>query len=333
MTSHRLPAVAVLGAGAVGGYYGGMLALAGVPVTMIGRPAFVEAVRRDGLVIARSDRRDVVRVDAASDASAVAGADVVLVCVKSPDTHEAAVTMKPHLRPDAVVVSLQNGVANADAIAGVLDQVVLASVVWVGTAMEGPGVVRHNGRGDLELGVTRACAQRAGAMERARELGALFERAGVRCPVVDDVDAAMWSKLIVNCAFNAVSALGHSRYGRMAAEPAIRQLMETAVRETVAVARAAGIELDADAMIATVWRTAGAMASQFSSTAQDILRGKPTEIAMLNGYVAVRGEALGVPTPVNRALHALVVLREAGDDFAEAGKATGRPAEPGPPGH
>lgn len=304
-----------MGAGAVGGFYGGMLALAGAPVTLIGRASHVDAVRRSGLTIARADRRDVVRVEAATDASAVATADVVLVCVKSPDTRQAAEAMSPHLRDDAVVVSLQNGVANADTIAEVVDQVVLASVVWVGTWMEGPGVVRHAGRGTLELGVTRACAKRPGAQERARDVAAMFERAGVRCPVVDDIEAALWSKLVVNCAFNAVSALGRSRYGRMEAEPSVRELMEAAVHETVAVARASGIELDEREMIASMWRTAGSMPAQYSSTAQDILRGKPTEIDMLNGYVARRGDELGIPTPVNRTLHALVKLREAGDDF------------------
>ena len=144
----------------------------------------------------------------------------------------------------------------------------------------------------------------------------MFERAGVRCPVVDDIDAALWEKLVVNCAFNAVSALGRSRYGRMARDDDVRHLMEAAVREAVAVARAAGIALDEAAMIATIWRTADRLAMQHSSTAQDILRGKPTEIDMLNGYVATRGRELGVATPVNRALHALVKLREAGDDFA-----------------
>lgn len=305
-----------MGAGAVGGYYGAMLALSGVPVTMIGRASHVEAMRRDGLAILRADRRDVARVEASIDASAVASADVVLVCVKSPDTREAAIAMKPHLRSDAVVVSLQNGVANADVLAEVLDQVVLASVVWVGTSMEGPGIVRHNGRGDLELGVARSGAGRPHAGPQAREVAAMFERAGVPCPVSDDIDAALWRKLITNCAFNAISALGRARYGRMAAEPLVRELMETVIREAVAVAHAAGIAIDEPAMIASVWRTAGAMGSQHSSMAQDVLRGKRTEIDMLNGYVAERGHALGVPTPANRTLHALVRLREAGDDFA-----------------
>jgi 2-dehydropantoate 2-reductase len=304
-----------MGAGAVGCYYGGMLALAGVPVTLIGRARHVDAVRRDGLVIERADRRDVVPVDATTDVAAVHAAGLVLVCVKSPDTVDAAAAIKPHLHAQSVVVSLQNGVENAQWIAETIEQVVLAAVVWVGAYMDGPGVVRHAGRGDLELGAVRAAASRAGTSARLHEVAALFERAGVPCPVVEDVESALWSKLVVNCAFNAVSALGRARYGRMAREPAIRALMESAVREALAVAHASGVVLDADAMLASVWRTAAALPTQYSSTAQDILRAKPTEIDMLNGFVARRAQALGVEAPVNRALHALVKLREAGDDL------------------
>lgn len=316
MTRPTPPAVAVLGAGAVGCYYGGMLALGGVPVTLIGRALHVDAVQRSGLVIERENRRDVVRVDATTDVAAVAAADVVLVCVKSPDTRASAAAIKPHLRANSVVVSLQNGVENAQWIAEAIDQVALTAVVWVGAYMNGPGVVRHTGRGDLVLGVTRASADRPDAAVRVQEVAALFECAGVRCPVADDIESALWSKLIVNCAFNAISALGQARYGRMAGDPAIRTLMVSAVREALAVARASGVNLDEDAMLASVWRTAEALPSQYSSTAQDIQRGKPTEIDMLNGFVAGRAEALGVEAPVNRALHALVKLREAGDALA-----------------
>ena len=315
MTQTQWPAVAVMGAGAVGCYYGGMLALAGMPVTLIGRAPHVAALKRNGLVIERSDRRDVVQVNATTDVQAVSAAKVVLVCVKSPDTRSAAAAMKPHLRADSVVVSLQNGVENAQWIAEVIDPVVLAAVVWVGAYMEGPGIVRHAGRGDLELGVTRACANRPAAAARVQEVAAMFEQAGVKCPVAPDIEAALWTKLIVNCAFNAVSALGRARYGRMAREPATRALMAAAVREALAVAHASGVGLDEEDMLARVWRTAEALSSQYSSTAQDILRGKPTEIDMLNGYVARRAGALGVDAPVNRALHALVKLREAGDDL------------------
>ena len=201
------------------------------------------------------------------------------------------------------------------AVVDELEQVVLASVVWVGACMAGPGVVRHTGRGDLDLGVPRATARRPRAREAAEAVATMFERAGVKCPVSADIEAALWSKLTVNCAFNAISALGRSRYGRMAASAPVRALMEDVVRETLAVARADGVHLDDEAMIAATWKVASAMDSQYSSTAQDILRGKPTEIDMLNGYVAKRARALGLSAPISRTLHALVKLREAGDDL------------------
>jgi 2-dehydropantoate 2-reductase len=308
--------VAVLGAGAVGCYFGGLLARAGVPVTLIGRATHVDALRRAGLVIEWADRRETIRVEAATDVAAVRGADLVLVCVKSPDTDAAGRSLLPHLDPDAVVVSLQNGVDNADRLRAVLRQSVFPAVVYVGAYMNGPGVVRHTGRGDLVLGAAPADAARPEIARRLADVAALFARAGIRCPVSDDVDAALWTKLVINCAFNAISALGRSRYGRMAREPTIRALMEGAVRESVAVARASGVALDLRKLDDAVWGVADALAEQYSSTAQDVLRGKPTEIDALNGFVAERGAALGVDTPINRALHALVKLREAGDDLA-----------------
>ncbi|MCC7041797.1 MAG: 2-dehydropantoate 2-reductase [Burkholderiales bacterium] len=309
------PRIAVFGAGAVGGYYGGMLALAGAPVTLIGRAQHVAAIERDGLVIERAERREVIAVRASTQPEAVADADVVLLCVKSPDTRAAAASLRPHLQRDAIVVSLQNGVENAAWAATEVDQLVLAAVVWVGAYMAGPGVVRHTGRGDLDLGVPRACAAYPEAAARAQAVATMFERAGVKCPVSADIEAALWSKLTINCAFNAISALGRARYGRMAATPLVRDLMEDLVHETLAVARADGVHLDDAAMIATTWHVAKQMAAQYSSTAQDVLRGKPTEIDMLNGYVAERAQALGLAAPLSRTLHALVKLREAGDDL------------------
>jgi 2-dehydropantoate 2-reductase len=295
------PSIAVLGAGAVGCYFGGMLARAGAPVTLIGRPAHVDAIRRDGLVIERVDGREVIAIGASTDVAAARDADVVLVCVKSSDTADAARELAPHLASNAVVVSLQNGVDNADRLREVIDIPVFAAVVYVGCYIVGPGIVRHTGRGDLVLGAAR------------RE----FERAGVACPISPDIDAALWTKLVINCATNAISAVGRARYGRMLREPAIWDTMQGAVREAVAVARASGISLDEKALIQFVWQVGSALSEQYSSTAQDVLRGKRTEIDSLNGYIARRAQALGVPAPINRTLHALVKLREAGDDLID----------------
>jgi 2-dehydropantoate 2-reductase len=316
METPRWPRVAVFGAGAVGCYFGGMLARAGAPVTLIARSLHAQAIRREGLTIERESGRETIHLDATTAADAAHGADVVLVCVKSQDSESAALALAPHLDPRTVLVSMQNGVDNAARFAAIVDNPVLAAVVYVGTYMTGPGIVHHAGRGDLVLGVPRDCASRDDMPARRDDVARMFERAGIGCPVTDDIEGALWTKLVVNCAFNAISALGRSRYGRMAREPSIRDVMESAVREAVAVAGASGVEMDEPRLIATVWNVADAMSEQYSSTAQDVLRGKRTEIDALNGYVAERAAALGIAAPVNRTLHALVKLREGGDDLA-----------------
>ena len=305
--------VTVHGAGAVGSYFGAMLARTGITVTLIGRAAHVEAIARDGLTVLQAGGEWRVPVRATTDAAAAHDADVVLVTVKTPDTTEAVRQLAPHLRADARIVSLQNGVDNAARIAAMLSQPVYAAVVYVGAYIEAPGRVRHTGRGDLVLGVPRACAARGDTDGDVRSIAAMFRAAGVGCPTSSDIESALWTKLTLNCAFNAISALGHSRYGAMAASRPARAVMEEAVREAVSVARADGVALDSDELIAATWKLADAMAQQFSSTAQDLQRGKPTEIDALNGFIAERGATLGVPTPVNQTLHALVKLREAKD--------------------
>ena len=314
MDNERWPRVAVLGAGAVGCWFGGRLARAGAPVTLIGRARHMDAIARNGLVIESSTGREIIPVATATDAKAARDADVVLVCVKSSDTDDAGRSLAPVIPPGASVVSLQNGVDNAERLRGALPNPVFAAVVYVGTAMEGDGVVRHAGRGDLVLGAERSTAAHADVRLRLRAIAAMFERAGVPCPVTEDIDAALWTKLTVNCAFNAVSALGHARYGRMASDPAVRELMEGVVRETAAVGQASGVTLDELTLLDATWKIAEAMAGQYSSTAQDLFGGKRTEIDALNGFIARRGRALGVATPLNATLHTLVRLRERARD-------------------
>jgi 2-dehydropantoate 2-reductase len=295
------PKVAVLGAGAVGCYYGGMLARAGAPVTLIGRPAHVEAMQREGgLLFEARGARERVPVTAATEASGVTGASLVLFCVKSGDTESGAKSIAPHLARDAVVLSLQNGVDNAARIAPLVPVPVVAAVVYVGCEMAGPGHVRHMGRGELVLGANGTFA------------AAQLERAGVPCRVSDNIDGELWSKLIVNCAYNALSALSRLPYGPMIGSPWSRELMPQVVEEALAVARAEGVRIDAEGLLERVMAVGQAMPKQISSTAQDIGLGKATEIDALNGYVTRRGAARGVPTPVNRTLHALVKLLELG---------------------
>ena len=123
------------------------------------------------------------------------------------------------------------------------------------------------------------------------------------------ISGELWAKLVVNCAYNALSAITQLPYGKMIAGPGIRDVMRDVVEETLALAKSSGVTMAPDTLART-YRIAEAMPTQFSSTAQDLARGKPTEIEHLNGFVVRRGAALGVPTPANRALYALVRLLE-----------------------
>ncbi len=313
-SSEKWPRVAVVGAGAVGGYFGGMLARAGAPVIMIGRPAFVEAAKKNGLFLDTLQFKEAVRVEASTELAAVRGADVVLFCVKTTDTESTARAVAPLLSSSATLVSLQNGVDNAEKIrAAGIDA--LSAVVYVAASVPEPARVKHVGRGDLVIGPPNA---------RAENFAALFERAGVPCRISENIDGELWTKLIWNCALNAISALGRAKYGQIAASEDARKVVENAVNEVLAVAAAARISLpgvaDIQAGLAGALKIATQMSGAISSTGQDLMRGKRTEIDSLNGYIARRGAELGVPTPVNHALFTLVKLAEQSNEAKERSK-------------
>ena len=291
--------IAVMGAGAVGCYYGGMLARAGHDVTLIARPQHVEAVQRSGLRMETKMFDEQVPMRASEEASGARGAKLVLFSVKSTDTERAGAALAPYVERDAVILTLQNGVDNAERLAATLGRNVVPAVVYVAVEMAGPGHVRHHGRRELLIGPSAASAR----------IAAAFIAAGVPVEVSDNVIGALWAKLIVNCAYNALSAITQLPYGRMVRGDGVPAVMGDVVDECLAVARAAGIDVPGD-LLKAVPQIAETMPGQFSSTAQDLARGKPTEIDHLNGFVVRKGDALGVSTPANRVLLALVKLLE-----------------------
>ena len=311
MEGNLWPRIAVLGAGAVGCYFGGMLARAGATVTLIGRPPHVGAITRDGLFFDGLHFQQQIPVSASAEVSAARDAEIVLFCVKTLDTEEAAKSLAPHLAPSAAVISLQNGVDNVERIRSAAEIDAFAAVVYVAAAMTAPGHVKHSGRGDLVLGDLPGRVEEDGHRQRRLEsMASLFERAGVPCRVSANVEGELWTKMIINCTYNAISALGRARYHRTTGNPWTREVMIKVIEESITVARAAGVRLPEVNMVETVLEISETMANATSSTAQDLARGKRTEIDSLNGYVARRGAELGVATPVNQTLHALVKLLE-----------------------
>ena len=311
MNTSTFKHIAVVGAGAVGSFYGAMLARAGHRVTLIGRPAHVQATTRNGLKLdlASSSATEIIQIEASTELSSLRSADLVLFCVKSTDSASVALQIAPYLSPHALIMSLQNGVENAALIAQHVPQAVIPCVVYVATEIPASGCVKHHGRGELVIG-TMQVSRLSDPQKTLQEIVELFGSAQVPVQISQNVMVELWSKLMINCAFNAISGLAQIQYEKLAALESVRITQAAVVKEVIAVALADGIHLSEPVALQAVAQISVTMGSQKSSTAQDMARSKPSEIDHLNGFIVRRGLALGVATPVNQALFALVKLLE-----------------------
>jgi 2-dehydropantoate 2-reductase len=291
--------IAVMGAGAVGCYFGALLHRAGHEVVLIGRETLVEAVRARGLRMQAQGFDGFLPLLADTAPSAVAGAHLVLFCVKSGDTAGAGAAMAPFLAPDCTVLNMQNGVDNAARLSQVLGRETVPVAVYVAVGMAAPGHVVHYGRCELVLG----------PMAGSEPAAAMLNAAGIASTVTPLVHDALWTKLAINCAYNALSALTQLPYGELVKRPGIVATMHDVVEECRAVARAVAISLP-DSIHEDTQAISRTMAGQISSTARDVARGRRSEIDFINGYVVREGERLGIATPLNRLLHSLVRVKD-----------------------
>lgn len=299
--------VAVVGAGAVGCYYGGLLAKAGHAVTFIGRQTHVDAINAHGLLFDTQIFKGYLPAKAATDASSLVSPDLVLFCVKSADTEVAGRSLIGHMRPETSILSLQNGVDNPQRLRAVTGHPVIPAVVYVGSEMAGPGHVKHHGGGALVIGVS----------PESEALAQILKAADIQTTIADSIEGIQWSKLATNCAYNALSAIAGISYGRMSEVEGANDVVASAVREVLMVARACGVATPKD-LLEQILKIPSAMPNQRSSTAQDLARGKPTEIDFLNGYVVRKGAELGIPTPTNQALQVMVKLAERSKELPRA---------------
>ncbi len=219
-----------------------------------------------------------VHLAVSTEASAVQDANLVLFCVKSTDTESAGALIRPYLAADMLVLCLQNGVDNAERLRTVLPQhAVAAAVVYVATEMAGPGHVKHHGRGDLVIEPSNTSE----AVARA------FIAAGVATEVSGNVRGALWAKLILNCAYNAVSAIAQLPYGKTVQGEGVKDLMRDVVDECLAVAKAEGVQVTGDAY-AAVDKLAGGMPRQFSNVARSSASWSHTMIRGLGSFAVTR---------------------------------------------
>jgi 2-dehydropantoate 2-reductase len=307
--------VLVAGAGALGSVIGGLLARAGCPVTLLGRPAHMDAIRARGLAVEGLFGDHHVRgLVCATDVRELEGPyGTVLLTVKAWDTAAMAAACAPHLAADGVLVSLQNGLGNMErAAVAVGDARVLGGRVIFGAELPRPGRVRVTVFADpVLIGSPDPTDRRR--VDLASRLAARLDAAGIPARPTDAVVADLWAKVLYNAALNPLGALLGLPYGALPEDPDTRAVMDAVIDEAFAVAVADRVGLpwrDAAGYRATFYgRLVPSTAAHRSSMLQDLERGRPTEIEAINGHVVARGAALGVPAPVNATLARLIRAR------------------------
>lgn len=301
--------IAVVGAGAMGSLFGALLAESGNEVWLCDiRQDHIHAVRQNGLMLEYESQTRVVKLHAVIDPLQIGQSDLVLIFVKAIHTESAAQTAALLAGQDGLVMTLQNGMGNADMIAEHCkpDRIIVGTTAH-GATMLGPATIRHAGKGPTTLGMW---AGSKGEFQIARKTAALLTRAGIQSTAVKDVRPAIWDKLIVNVGINAITALTGIKNGQILNLEGTRELSRAAVQEAVAVAKAQGIEIRKDP-VAHVFQVARATSANRSSMGQDVDRRRPTEIAAINGFVVSEADRVGLAAPVNRTLTALVQTMEA----------------------
>ncbi|QWD98301.1 2-dehydropantoate 2-reductase [Polynucleobacter sp. MG-5-Ahmo-C2] len=298
----------VLGAGAVGCYFGGMLARGHHDVTFIARPERTAALNESGLEMDCKAFHETVQVKASADPSILSDADLVLLSVKSLDTERMLAEVKSILPSKAVILSLQNGVANIDLASKIIANPIYAAVVYVAAEMIGPRTMKHHGRGELLIG--NLGQGTSVGDQNLKEITRLFEEAGVPCSLAPQIKRDMWLKFMVNCSFNAISGIGQIPYGEMMKSPGIVKLIEEITKEFLVIAAHEKVDISMSEALAVNKSIATTMLTQVSSTAQDLARGKMTEIDFLNGYIVELGKRYKVATPYNESVYALVKMLE-----------------------
>lgn len=300
--------VLVMGTGALGAFFGGRLAQAGVEVVFVARGATLAALQREGVRIESARGSERIAPVRAVAAPAEAGpCSVVLVCVKSYDTDVAAAALRPVTSADTIVLSLQNGIENEARLAAALGlPPLLGGLTHIGAELIAPGVVQLDSGGRIIFGELDGRPS-----PRIARLSALFAHAGIDHRAARHIAVMLWDKLAWNAAFNAATAVTRRRVGELLADPDGRDLVRAAMLEVVAVAQANGVSLEAARVEESLRHSAAELAPLKTSMLQDRERGRRLEYDALNGAVLRAAAPHGVPVPVNRVLHGLLAVLDA----------------------
>jgi 2-dehydropantoate 2-reductase len=300
--------IAVFGTGGVGGYFGGRLAAAGEDVVFIARGEHLRAINRDGLHVDSPDGDfRVFPAQAAEDPKQIGPVDAVILGVKAWQVSQAAEAMRPLMGPETFVVPLQNGVEASSQLAAVLGQEhVFGGFCYIVSFISGPGHIKHGG---MKPYIAFAELDNRPS-ERGQRLLDAFAHAGVTAERPEDIHAAIWGKFLFIASLSGVGAITRAPAGVIRTLPETRQMLEEAVAEIAAVARARRINVKADAVSATMAVIDGLPPQTTASMQRDIMDGRPSELSSQNGAVVRLGREGGVPVPLNEFIYSSLLALE-----------------------
>jgi 2-dehydropantoate 2-reductase len=296
--------IAVVGAGAMGSVYAGLLFAAGNEVWAVDVWAeHILEINLHGLTVEGASGHREAWIDATTDPAEVGKCDLVVIATKAMHVEAAAASAKPLLGRDTVVLPIQNGLGSADRVAAVLgeERVAIGVAGGFGASIVAPGHVRHEGWELVRLG-----ERRGPATPRIRRIADVWAEAGFRVQVYDDVEQLVWEKLVFNVCFSGTCSVLERTIGEVLDDPAAWQVASGCAREAYDVARARGIDLSFDDPVAYVRALGEKIADSRPSMLQDVLAGRPCEIDVINGAISPAARELGLSAPVNETVAALV---------------------------
>jgi 2-dehydropantoate 2-reductase len=296
----------IIGAGAMGGLFGGLLAASGQEVWLVDVwKEHIETLRSRGLTLEEKGQENLIPIHATTDAASLGKADLVILFVKTYHTEKAVMDSLGLEKEDTVFLTLQNGLGNEEVLCKRIDpKKVLLGVTNQGATLLGPGRIRHAGWGKTYLGeLDHRMTERISTIAHA------FQKAGIETEISSDIQSLVWGKLLINIGINALAALLRIKNGQLLDYPETRQVMELLVSEAMEVARRKGVRVEGDP-IEKVMAVAEATRTNRCSMGQDLDNRRVTEIDVINGAVVREAERLGIEVPYNRMITNLIKVIE-----------------------
>lgn len=299
--------IGIFGTGALGGFYGGTLVKGGADVVFIARGKILEAIRKRGLRIKSFKHGQfTVKVKAKENPEEVGKVDVVLLCVKSYDTEGVAPLLFSILKEDSVVISVQNGIENEEILSKVVGKDrVLGATAFIGAYVKSPGIVIHQAAGLLEIGELSGKVT-----ERVKNIVNFFKSNGIEARVSEDINYALWKKLLWNVSFNPYSVITRATVGQMLKLSETKEVLRRLMEEAALVAKAYGVELKAKTIIDDYLNPSEDLRDYKTSMLLDFERGKPLEIEGITGALIRKARDKGIDVPYNKCVYATVKLSQ-----------------------